>query len=79
MPSVAKQLAMALFILALPAYAADRPTTSSHYLFAWAGDVSHKGNDFLAVIDADPESVSYGHLIATAVTDQVSMQVHHTE
>jgi len=79
MPSVAKQLAMALFILALPAYAADRPTTSSHYLFAWAGDVSHKGNDFLAVIDADPESASYGHLIATAATDQVSMQVHHTE
>jgi hypothetical protein len=41
--------------------------------------VSNKGNDFLAVIDADPESTSYGHLIATAVTDQVSMQVHHTE
>ena len=79
MSRVAKQLAMALFILALPTYAADRPTTSGHYLFAWAGDVSHKDNDFLAVIDADPASASYGHLMATAVTDQVSKQVHHTE
>jgi hypothetical protein len=26
-----------------------------------------------------PASASYGHLVATAVTDQVSMQVHHTE
>ena len=30
------------------------------YLFAWAGDEARKGNDFLAVIDADPASASYG-------------------
>ena len=79
MSRVGKGLALVLFILGLPTYAADRPAASGHYLFAWAGDVSHKGNDFLAVIDADPESASYGHLITTTVTDQVSMQVHHTE
>ena len=50
-----------------------------HYLFAWTGDSATKGNDFLAVIDADPASLSYGHLITTAVTDQQTMYAHHTE
>ncbi|MFY9732439.1 MAG: hypothetical protein WAK24_17650 [Candidatus Acidiferrales bacterium] len=49
------------------------------YLFAWVGDEAHKGNDFLAVIDADPASGSYGHLVTTLATDQQTMQVHHTE
>jgi hypothetical protein len=52
---------------------------SGHYLFAWAGDVEHKGNDFLAVIDADPASAEYGHLKTTIETDQRTMVVHHTE
>jgi hypothetical protein len=53
--------------------------STGHYLFAWAGDVAQQGNDFLAVIDADPASASYGKLAATAVTDQQTGQVHHTE
>ncbi|MFZ0418500.1 MAG: hypothetical protein WAM04_10370 [Candidatus Sulfotelmatobacter sp.] len=58
----------------------DRKTTvPGHYLFAWAGDAAHKGNDFLAVIDADPSSVSYGHLVTTLATDQQTLRVHHTE
>jgi hypothetical protein len=52
---------------------------SGHYLFAWAGDADGKGNDFLAVIDADPASSSYGHLLNTVPTDQKTMLVHHTE
>ena len=48
-------------------------------MFAWAGDIDQKGNDFLAVIDADPGSRTYGHLMATTVTDQQTGQVHHTE
>lgn len=66
--SVAKGLALALFILTLPTDAAEGPMPSGHKLFAWAGDVSHKGNDFLAVTDADLGSAYYGSLIATAVT-----------
>lgn len=54
-----------------------KPT--GHYLFAWAGDIEHKGNDFLAVIDADPASESYGRLMTTVVTDQPTVRVHHTE
>ena len=53
--------------------------SSRHYLFAWTGDVEHKGDDFLAVIDADPSSSSYGHLITTLATDQQTKRVHHTE
>jgi len=58
---------------------ADPAAASGHYLFAWAGDVAEQGNDFLAVIDADPGSPSYGRLLASVATDQRSMQVHHTE
>jgi hypothetical protein len=50
-----------------------------HYLFVWAGAADGKGNDFLAVIDADPSSASYGKLVTTVVTDQPTMLVHHTE
>jgi hypothetical protein len=50
-----------------------------HYLFAWTGDAAHKGNDFLAVIDADPASKSYGQLMTTLATDQQSVRIHHTE
>jgi hypothetical protein len=50
-----------------------------HYMFTWTGDAAHKGNDFLAVIDANPSSPSYGHLVTTLATDQQTMRVHHTE
>jgi hypothetical protein len=54
--------------------------TSGHYLFAWTGtDPAGTGNDFLAVIDADPQSPSYGRLITTVETDQLTMHAHHTE
>jgi len=57
----------------------QKPAESGHYLFAWTGDVANKGNDFLAVIDADPSSSSYGHLVTTIVTDQQTKLIHHTE
>src|SRR6202047_392537 len=49
------------------------------YLFVWTGDAAHQGNDFLAVIDADPASASYGRLVTALATDQQTKQVHHTE
>jgi hypothetical protein len=58
---------------------AGKTAAPGHYLFAWTGDVANKGNDFLAVIDADPASASYGRLVTTVVTDQPTMYVHHTE
>jgi len=48
-------------------------------MFAWTGDAAHTGNDFLAVIDADPASESYAKLVTSVVTDQRTMRVHHTK
>jgi hypothetical protein len=71
-------LAFAL-ILMLAAQSQGQTKAPGHYMFAWTGDVDKKGNDFLAVIDADPASAAYGRLITTLVTDQQTMRVHHTE
>ena len=52
---------------------------AGHFLFAWTGDEKQEGNDFLAVIDADPASATYGKLVASAGTDQKTVRIHHTE
>jgi hypothetical protein len=70
-------LALILFGFSLTAAAEDKG--SGHYLFAWTGDAELKGNDFLAVIDADPASETYGKLITTVATDQKTVRIHHTE
>lgn len=48
------------------------------YLFVWAGDSARKSSDFLAVIDADPASPSYGRVLATVATGAIGTP-HHTE
>jgi len=72
--------AVALSIACLPAFA-QRATSpaAGHYLFMWAGDEEQVGNDFLAVIDAAPDSATYGKLVATVGTDQKTVRIHHTE
>ncbi len=52
---------------------------AGHYLFAWTGDAALRGNDFMAIIDADPASKSYGKLVTTFPTTQETVRVHHTE
>lgn len=65
--------ALVLFVASFPAAA------QGHYLFAWTGDEKQEGNDFLAVIDADPSSAGYGKLVASVGTDQKTVRIHHTE
>ena len=73
-------LALLLCALNFPTQAENqKPAPAGHYLFAWTGDAARKGDDFLAVIDADPLSRSYGHLMTTLITDQQTMLAHHTE
>lgn len=72
-------LALLVCAAMIPAQSQERPPKPGHYLFAWTGDLAEKGNDFLAVIDADPTSPSYGKLITTAATDQPTKLIHHTE
>jgi 56kDa selenium binding protein (SBP56) len=59
--------------------AQSRASVKGHYLLVWAGDRAKVGNDFLAVIDADPSSPAYGHLVTSLATDQRTERVHHTE
>lgn len=58
---------------------APPPIRSGHYLFVWTADQAKQGNDFLAVIDADPASPAYGKLVASVGTDIKSVRIHHTE
>ena len=43
--------------------AAAKPKHS--YLYVWAGDADHTASDFLGVIDAEPASKTYGHIVAS--------------
>ncbi len=66
----------ALVVASAPSNAARK---AGHYLFVFTGDQAGKANDFLAVLDADPTSPSYGQVLTSVVTDQVSVRPHHTE
>jgi 56kDa selenium binding protein (SBP56) len=80
MPRFLFGLALVFCVVNFPLQSQDQKTTAPEdYLFAWSGDADLNGNDFLAVIDADPSSVSYGHLVTTLATGQQTMRVHHTE
>src|SRR5580704_5329677 len=80
MPRFVFALALLSSLVNIPARCQDQKTTpTGHYLFAWTGDAALKGNDFLAIIDADPWSPFYGRLVTTLATDQPTMRVHHTE
>lgn len=73
-------LTLAVCAISFPLHSQDQKTRSPQdYLFVWAGDAALKGNDFLAVIDADPSSASYGRLVTTLATDQQTERAHHTE
>lgn len=52
--------------------------TPSAYLYVWAGDADGADSDFLAVLDADPDSPAYGTVLATAPVGLTGM-AHHTE
>ena len=54
----------------------DRPWTLHVRV---GGRVRRKGEDFIAVIDANPDSPHYGELVTSAASGIVSQQVHHTE
>jgi hypothetical protein len=51
----------------------------ARYLFVWTGDASRRASDFLAVLDADPASKTYGHIIASVPVGVPGTVPHHTE
>jgi hypothetical protein len=69
----------AAVLLSAAAADAAEPAPQGHYMFAWAGDQDQRGEDFIAVIDADPASPHYGELLTSAPSGIITRQVHHTE
>lgn len=61
------------------AAAVASPEHPAQYLFAWSGDADEKDSDFLAVIDAEPESPNYGKVVATAPIGVKATMPHHIE
>ena len=79
-PRIPVALALGWYaVISLAQPAIPNAAAPGHYLVVWAGDRAKQGNDFLAVIDAEPSSASYGHLVTTLATDQKTVRVHHTE
>ena len=74
-----KLAGLLVLVAALAPGRASAQPAAGHYLFVFTGDQAGAGKDFLSVIDADPTSPRYGHLITSIATDQVSIRPHHTE
>lgn len=54
-------------------------SSPGRYLYVWAGDSARKASDFLAVINADPNSSQYGAVVTSIATGSVGAMPHHTE
>jgi len=52
---------------------------SNSYLYLWAGDSAGTSSDFLAVIDANPSSPTYGGVLTSLPTGEAGSHPHHTE
>jgi len=57
---------------------AAEPAAESRYLYVWAADADYQDSDFLAVIDANPQSSSYGNVLSTIEVGAPTF-AHHTE
>lgn len=75
---IIRWVAVCLAMAALSPLAAA-PPASGDYLFVWAADVGAKKSDFLAVIDSDPRSPSYGEVVASVPSGVANSHAHHTE
>ena len=62
-----------------PALVVDPTIADSRYLFVWAGDADKRESDFLAVLDVDRHSPTYGEVITTLPVGAVGTVPHHTE
>ncbi len=79
MGTVRHVISAALLAVAASASPAAEPKASAHYVYAWAGDADEKDSDFLAVIDVDPKSPTYGEVVATAPIGAKATMPHHIE
>ena len=73
-----RNVRLSVFLLCTAFLSAQQPPRPS-YLYMWAGDKAHTASDFLAVIDADPASATYGKIVASIPTGVAGAHPHHTE
>lgn len=52
---------------------------SPSYIFAWSADADGADSDFLAVIDATPNSATYGKIVNSLAVGMRQTNAHHTE
>jgi len=58
------------------------PPHPARYLYVWAGTghpPAHPGTDFIAVVDADPASKSYGQVLSATSMAEGGLMPHHSE
>jgi selenium binding protein SBP56 len=77
-------VALGALLLGSGAFAGDEPTYNHagrlHRLFIWAGDQARQAPDFLAVVDFDEESPTYGKVLTTVPLPgpgETSNEPHH--
>lgn len=54
-----------------------KPDERESILYVWTRDADHQESDFIAVVDVDPNSESYGNVVATAPTNSPANEAHH--
>jgi hypothetical protein len=77
------RLALVIGLLLLAAFgcsptARKGESAGSTHLFVWASDVDHDAGAFLAVVDVDRRSATYGHVVSTLPT-LTGSDAHHIE
>lgn len=68
----------ALALLALAVVAVSVASAKSRHLFVWAADADGAHSDFVAVLDADPASTTYGEVLSTLPVGMAA-SAHHSE
>lgn len=87
MPMHSAFFAMALSALAIagPRPIADesvfvkglQPGEREKILYVWTRDADHQDSDMLAVVDVDPNSPTYGTVVAIVPTESAANEAHH--
>lgn len=54
-----------------------RPDQHESLLYVWTRDADSEQSDFLAVVDVDPGSDSFGEIVATEPTGSAANETHH--
>src|SRR5690606_27547013 len=72
-------LGAGILLSACVAGAPEPPAGPSRFLYVWAGDTDGQDSDFLAVVDVEPGSATYGDVLWTDTVGLRGSLPHHLE